>query len=68
MFSFGELDGAADFDNEDLVINWGDGTSDTVTVFNKFKWNADGSPSITRRFYVNGQKQDSDIAVFTFVK
>lgn len=68
MFSFGELDGMEEIDNEDLVINWGDGTSDTMTIFNKFKWKADGSPSITRRFYVNGQKQDSDIAVFTFVK
>ena len=68
MLSFGELDGEENFDNEDFTINWGDGTSTVITIFNKFKWKTSGSPSITRRFYVDGKKQDSDIATFKLVK
>ena len=68
ILSFGEFDGSTNIDNQDLIISWGDGISDTITVFNHFSWNSNGSPSITRRFYVNGKKQDSDIAVFSFVK
>ncbi len=65
---FGELDGQENIDNEKLVIHWGDGNSDTITIFNKFKWKANGNPSITRRFYLNGEKQSSDIATFKLVK
>ena len=68
MISFGELDGMENIDNENLVINWGDGTTNTITIFNHFRWKVNGSPAITRRFYVDGIKQDSDIAVFKFVK
>lgn len=68
LLSFGELDGQEDMDNEDLVISWGDGTSSTITIFNRFRWKANGAPSITRRFYVDGKRQDSDIATFRFVK
>lgn len=68
MISFGELDGTEDIDNENLVINWGDGSSNTITIFNNFRWKWDGSPVITRRFYVDGKKQVTDIAVFKFVK
>lgn len=67
-FWFGELSGEDDIDNKDLVIDWGDGTSDTVTVYNRLKWKVNGEPSITRRFYINGVKQNSDIPVFKFVK
>ena len=68
MISFGELDGTENIANENLVINWGDGSSNTITIFNNFRWKWDGSPVITRRFYVDGKKQDTDIAVFKFVK
>lgn len=68
MLSFGELDGQEYMDNEDLIIRWGDGTSNTITIFNSFRWKANGSPSITRRFYIDGEKQESDIATFRFVK
>lgn len=67
-FWFGELSGEDDIDNKDLVIDWGDGTSDTITVYNRLKWKVNGEPSITRRFYINGVKQNSDIPVFKFVK
>ncbi len=65
---FGELDGQENMDNRKLVIHWGDGSSDTITIFNKFKWKANGDPSITRRFYLNGEKLSSDIATFKLVK
>ena len=66
--SFGELNGEDELNNVDLVLYWGDGTSDTITIFNHFKWKLSGSPSITRRYYVNGKQTDSDIATFRFVK
>ncbi len=68
LLSFGELDGTEDIDNKDIMIDWGNGCIDVITIFNNFKWKANGSPSIKRRFYVNGKKTDSDVAVFTFVK
>ena len=60
---FGELDGA-----KNLEISWGNGTSDTITIFNDYKVKSNGKLDITRRFYVNGKKMDSDIAKFVFVK
>lgn len=68
MLLFGAIDGQENLDNEDLVLNWGDGTSDVITIFNNFRWKSNGSPSITRRFYVNGEKQESDIATFRLVR
>lgn len=65
---FGELDGAKNLDYVDLVISWGNGTSDTITIFNDYKVKSNGKLDITRRFYVNGKKMDSDIAKFVFVK
>ena len=65
---FGELDGAKNLDYVDLVISWGNGTSDTITIFNDYKVKSNGKLDITRRFYVNGKKMDSDIAKFMFVK
>ncbi len=66
--SFGELDGQEELKNVDLIIYWGDGTSDTITIFNHFKWKLSGEPSITRLYYVNGKQTESDIATFRFVK
>lgn len=66
--SFGELDGEEELKNVDLIIYWEDGTSDTITIFNHFKWKLSGEPSITRRYYVNGKQTESDIATFRFVK
>lgn len=65
---FGELDGAKNLDYVDLVISWGNGTSDTITIFNDYKVKSNGKLDITRRFYVNGNKMDRDIDKFVFVK
>lgn len=65
---FGELDGAKNLDYVDLVISWGNGTSDTITIFNDYKVKSNGKLDITRRFYVNGKKMDSDTDKFVFVK
>ena len=65
---FGELDGAKNLDYVDLVISWGNGTSDTITIFNDYKVKSNGKLDITRRFYVNGKKMDRDIDKFVFVK
>lgn len=66
ILSFGDLDGTVKIDNEDLVINWGDGTSNTITIYNDVSWE-DERPVVDRKFYIDGKMQ-VDIAVFKFVK
>ena len=62
---FGEIDGGADMD-EDLVINWGNGTSD---VINYHCWNHNERKiSCKREWKVNGKKMDGDSRNFTFKK
>ena len=62
---FGEIDGGADM-NEDLVINWGDGTSDVIN-YHCWKHN-ERKLSCNREWKVNGKKVDGDSRIFAFVK
>ncbi len=62
---FGEIDGGADM-NEDLVINWGDGTSDVIN-YHCWKHN-ERKLSCNREWKVNGKKVEGDSGSFAFVK
>ncbi len=62
---FGELNGAEDI-NEDLIISWGDGTSETIKIYNDYKTKSNGTPKINRYLVVNGKKVDYGLV--TFVK
>lgn len=55
---FGELDGTHDM-NDEFVINWGDGTFDTIVIYNDCRTKANGAYDIKRHYVVNGVKTES---------
>ena len=55
---FGELDGTDDM-NDEFVINWGDGTFDTIAIYNDCRTKANGAYDIKRHYVVNGVKTES---------
>ncbi len=57
---FGEFNGAKSYTNEEIVIKWGDGTSDTIKFDRQFKWNKNQMPTIKHEWYLNGVKQSDD--------
>ena len=63
MLFFGEIDGAKDM-NEDIVINWGNGTTDIIN-YHCWKHN-ERKLSCKREWKVNGKKVDGN--KFAFVK
>lgn len=54
--SFGELDGAKSYSNEEVTIFWGDGTSDKIKFNRKFRWKLNGDPKISHEWFLNGKK------------
>lgn len=62
ILHFGEIDGAADMD-EDLVLNWPDGSTDTIHYHcgNHREW---PSPKCDRSWKLNGKRQDRSVFVF----
>ena len=62
---FGEIDGGADMD-EDLVINWGDGTTDVINY--KCSNHNERKLSCKREWKVNGKKIGGEVRQFTFEK
>lgn len=65
---FGELDGTEDFSNESLAIDWGDGSSTVITIYNRFRWKNNGSPAISRHFLLDGVRTKDEVPVFYVVK
>lgn len=60
---FGEIDGAADMD-EDLVLNWPDGSTDTIHYHCSDHKN-ERYPSCNRSWKLNGEDHGGDVFVFT---
>ena len=58
MLYFGELDGTHDMDDE-FVINWGDGTFDTIVIYNDCRTTMNGGYDIKRHYVVNGVKTEN---------
>ncbi len=58
MLYFGELDGTHDM-NDEFVINWGDGTFDTIVIYNDCRTKANGAYDIKRHYVVNGVKTEN---------
>lgn len=58
--TFGEFDGTHTFDKEEVVIDWNDGTKDTIHFSSKLTWKSKKEPVINRAFYLNGEELDSD--------
>ena len=59
---FGEIDGAADMD-EDIILNWPDGSRDTIHYHcsNHREW---PTVNCTRKWKLNGKKHDGSTFVF----
>ena len=57
MLYFGELDGTHDM-NDEFVINWGDGTFDTIVIYNDCRTTMNGGYDIKRHYVVNGVKTE----------
>ena len=55
---FGELDGTDDM-NDEFVINWGDGTFDTIVIYNDCRTTMNGGYDIKRHYVVNGVKTEN---------
>lgn len=64
----GEFDGAHTFDNEQVIIDWNDGTTDTFAFSNKLHWNWKKEPVCDRAFFLNGVKTDLHYGNFTIIK
>lgn len=56
ILSFGELDGAKSYSNEEVTIFWGDGTSDKIKFNRKFRWKLNGDPKSSEEWFLNGKK------------
>ena len=52
---FGNIPGATNLDSVPLVIDWGDGTSDTITIYNKYTWSMDKAPVLERHIIHDGK-------------
>lgn len=56
ILTFGELDGAKSYSNEEITIFWGDGSSDKVKFNRKFRWKINGDSDISEEWFLNGNK------------
>ncbi len=57
---FGELEGAKSYDNQQLLIRWGDGTEDVVSFTRKYRTKCNGSPKIDETWYLNGERYSKE--------
>ena len=64
MLYFGELDGTHDM-NDEFVINWGDGTFDTIVIYNDCRTTMNGGYDIKRHYVVNGVKTENHRIIIT---
>lgn len=66
--TFGEFNGETTFDKEQLIIDWNDGTQDTITFSSKLRWKAKNDPVFDREFLLNGKDVGSKYGAFTIIK
>lgn len=66
--TFGEFGGDASFDNEQVTLDWGDGTTDVITFSNQLTWESKNKPIIVRQFFLNGQGTGNNYGNFKIIK
>lgn len=66
--TFGEFNGNDTFDNEQVEIDWNDGTKDVVSFSSKLIWESKKEPVIKRKFSLNGKDIDSKFGHFVIIK
>lgn len=62
VLTVGEFAGDEDFENEEIVIDWNDGSQDTIAFDSKFSWK-NKEPFIQRTFYLNGEKTEHPVKI-----
>ncbi|MDO4159764.1 MAG: hypothetical protein Q4D41_04840 [Prevotellaceae bacterium] len=60
---FGEFNGEGSYDGETFVIDWNDGTKDTISFDSHISWKSKNDPVITRAVYLNGEKTGYPITI-----
>lgn len=68
FLTFGEFAGDDNFNNEQVKIDWSDGTSDVFSFSNHLQWKSNKEPEITRSFFLNGEKKFDKWGIFNIVK
>lgn len=56
---FGQLDSTKEYKDEELIIEWGDGTKDVITFSSRLKWKKH-EPVFNRSFKLNGYEMAKD--------
>ncbi len=64
--TFGEFNGDDTFKNEEVTIEWHDGTTDVIRFSSKLSWKSRKEPVFDREFLLNGVKQE--YSLFELVK
>lgn len=68
VLTFGEFNGDDTFDNEQVTIDWNDGTQDVITFSSKLTWKSEKEPAINRKFYLNGKDTGLEHGSFIIIK
>lgn len=66
--TFGEFNGDDTFDHEQVVIDWNDGTKDTLSFSSELTWKSKREPVINREFFLNGEKIETEYGSFVVTK
>lgn len=59
----GEFDGAADYENEIVTVDWGDGTYNTITFDSRVSWRK-SEPVIHRFFYLDKELVENEMTIY----
>lgn len=61
--SFGEFSGDRNYDRQELVIDWNDGTPNDTIVFSHSFWWKNHEPAQETTVYLNGKETDVPVAI-----
>lgn len=68
FLTFGEFAGENTFDNEQVTIDWNDGTKDVLTFSSKLSWKSKKEPVFDRKFCLNGKETEKKNSTFVITK
>lgn len=68
FLTFGEFQGEKTFENEQVTIDWNDGTKDILTFSSKLSWKSKKEPVFDRKFCLNGKETEKQSSAFIITK
>lgn len=68
FLTFGDFDRKTCYEDEEFVIDWGDGSRKTAFRFSNSFWWENHEPQNVFHLYVNGEKQKEGVEEITIVK